>query len=190
LKRARAECKKKDAIRHLSYFADPRADIKGANARVWEKFVRDFEYCVENFRSVLVDTMTELLDVRKLAEFGRTTQILQIYYGGFYADLRWMVKHALAHDANVIFMHRMKKEYKNDNWQGGYELDGWRGIVYESQAYLEHDRTEDGDFITTIKDCGQDARLNGMALSSNEDENNFTTFATRVYPDSDAKDWE
>lgn len=190
LKRARAATKGKDAIRHLRYFADPRADIKGANLAVWERLVRDFEYCVENFKSVMVDTTSELLDVRKLAEFGRNTQILQIYYGGFYADLRWMVKHALDHDANVLFMHRMKKEYVNDSWSGGYELEGWRGIIYETQCFITHDRDQSGNFVTTIEDCGQDAALNGMTLSSEDDENDFAHLATRIFRDSDLEDWQ
>lgn len=179
----------KDSIRHIRYFADPRADIKSANAAVWERIVRDFEYCVENFRSVLIDTTSELLDVRKLAEYGRTTQIMQMYFGGFYSDLRWMVKHALDHNANVNFVHRMKKEYVNDTWAGGYELEGWRGIVYETQTYVEHDRDEN-TFTTTVKECGQNAMLNGVVLSSDDDENDFAGLATRIYPDSDREDWQ
>ena len=194
LKRARDAAAKakqgKDAIRHLRYFADPRADIKGANAKTWERFVHDFEYCVENFKSVLVDTTTELLDVRKLSEFGRSTQIMQIYYGGFYADLRWMVKHALNHDANVLFAHRMKKEYVNDSWGGGYELEGWRGIMFETQCYLEHDRNDDGtEFTTTIKECSQNALLTGTVLSSSDDENTFASLATKIFTESEQGDW-
>lgn len=177
-------------IKHLRYFADPRADIKGANGAVWERLIRDFEYEVKNSRSVMVDTTSELLDVRKLAEFGRNTQILQIYYGGFYADLRWMVKHALDNNANVLFIHRMKKEYVNDSWAGSYELEGWRGIVYETQMYFEHDRDENGNFTTTIKECGQDANLNGMVLTSADDENDFPTLATRIFTDTNREDWD
>lgn len=179
----------KDAIRHIRYAADPRADIKSANAAVWERFVKDFDYCVSNFRSVLVDTTSELLDVRKIAEFGRTTQIMQMYYGGFYADFRWLVKQALDSNACVNFVHRMKKEYKNDQWQGDYVLEGWQGIVYEVQTYVEHDRSDDGtEFVTTIKDCGQDALLMGMSLVN--EENNFASLAVRIYPDSEVGDWE
>lgn len=180
----------KDKIKHLSYFADPRGDIKGANAAQWERLVRDFDYCVDHFKSVVVDTTSELLDVRKLAEFGRTTQILQIYYGGFYADLRWMVKRALGANANVNFIHRLRKEYKNDSWSGDYELEGWRGVVYETQAYLIHDRDESNNFTTTIAECGQDANLNGMVLNSAEDENSFPVFASRIYPETSPEDWE
>lgn len=189
LSKARAQYGK-DSIKHLRYFADPRADIKGANGRVWERLVKDFEYEVENSRSVMIDTATELLDVRKLAEFGRNTQIMQMYYGGFYSDLRWMVKHALEHNANVLFVHRMRKEYVNDSWSGGWELEGWRGIVYEAQTYIEHTRDGDGNFITNIVDCGQEATLNGMALTSADDENDFATLATRIYGDTEREDWE
>lgn len=179
----------KNSIRHLRYFADPRADIKGANLSVWQRFLKDFDYCVQNFKSVMVDTTSELLDVRKIAEFGRTTQILQLYYGGFYADLRWMVKHALDNNANVLFVHRMKKEYVNDSWAGGYELEGWRGVMYEAQVYLEHQRDADGAFSTTIMECSQDAMLMGQVLSAADDENDFATLASRIYG-TDKEEWQ
>lgn len=180
-----------ESISHLRYFADPRADIKAANLAVWERFVRDFEYCVKHFRSVMVDTTSELLDVRKLAEFGRTTQIMQMYYGGFYADLRWMVKHALDNDANVLFIHRAKKEYVNDVWKGDYELEGWRGITYEAQVHVTHDRDEDGNFTTTVVDCGQDAMLNGYTFNSgDEDGNDFAALAVKIYTETDREAWE
>lgn len=190
LAKAKKANPKKD-IKHLRYFADPRADIKAANNQVWSRFVRDFTYCVDNFRSVFVDTTTELLDVRKLGEFGRTTQIMQMFYGGFYADLRFLVKYATDHDANVLFVHRMKKEYVNDTWKGDYELEGWRGVIYEAPIYLEHTRDdEDGTYLTTVKECSQDAMLIGTTLSSADDDNDFAGLATRVFPDTDRSDWE
>lgn len=187
---ARKEYPKKDAIRHLKYFADPRADIKSANAGVFDRLIKDYDYCVDNYKSVLIDTTSELLDVRKLAEFGRNTQILQIYYGGIYADFRWMVKRALESNCNVNFIHRMKKEYRADNWTGGFELEGWRGIMYETQIYVEHERDAEGVFTTNIIECAQDANLMGLSLSSADDENDFTQLAVRVFPETEAGDWQ
>lgn len=186
---ARKAFKGKDAIRHLRYFADSRGDIKSSNAAVFDRLIKDFDYCIHNFKSVVVDTTSELLDVRKLGEFGRNTQILQIYYGSIYADFRWMVKQALESACNVNFVHRMKKEYRNDNWTGNYELEGWRGVVYETQVYVEHERDTEGVFSTNIIECAQDALLMGTALSSEEDENDFPHLAARIYPDSDLKEW-
>lgn len=190
LEQARASSKKKDDIKHLKYFADPRGDIKASNLRVWEKLIRDYEYCVQNFRAVLVDTVTEALDVRKLAEYGRNSQILQIYYGSIYADFRWMVKEARQHDANVWLVHRVKDEYVGGDRTGNDLLDGWRGIMYEAQVYVEHDRTDDGVFTTTIKECEQNALVTGMVLSSAEDDNDFPSLATRIFPDTTEKDWQ
>lgn len=189
LERARAAAKKKLDIQHLKYFADPRKDIKGENLRVWERFVRDFEYNVRNFRSVLVDTATELLDVRKIAEFGRSTQILQIYYGGFYADFRWFIKEARKNDANVWFAHRVKDLYENGDRTGKDVLAGWRDIVYEAQVYVEHDRSEDGVFSTIIQECEQNALIMGQTLSSADDDNDFPGLAVQIFADTERKDW-
>lgn len=176
-----------ESISHLKYFADPRQDIKEANRAVFEQFVKDYEYCVENFRSVLVDTMTELLDVRKLAEFGRTAQIMQLSYGGMYADLRWLVKKGRAGNANVGFLHRMKDEYKDGDRTGGMVLDGWQKITYEAQVYVEHDRAE-GVYTTTVKDCEQNGMLPGMTLSSLDGDNDFPHLAAAVFG-TDAEEW-
>lgn len=189
LKAARAKAKKPSDIQHLKYFADPRADIRGANLKVWERVLRDFEYNVRNFRSVLLDTGTELLDVRKLAEYGRNAQILQIYYGAFWADFRWLIKEARLNDANVLFTHRTKDEYKDGDRTGNDVLAGWKDIVYEAQVYIEHDRTDDGVFTTTIKECEQNAMAMGQVLSSADEDNDFAGLATQVFPDTDRKDW-
>lgn len=186
---ARTKFKGKNDIKHIRYFADSRGDIKSSNLAVFERVVKDFDYCVDNFKSVLIDTTSELLDVRKLAEFGRQTQIMQIYYGGIYADFRWMVKRALDSNCNVNFVHRMKKEYRNDNWSGGFELEGWRGVMYETQVYVEHERDADGTFTTNVIECAQNALLMGSSLSSAEDENDFPTLATQIFQDTDKEDW-
>jgi hypothetical protein len=187
LAQARKRYPKKDAIRHLNYYPDPRGDIKATNLEVWTRFLRDFEYCVLNFRSVLVDTSTELMDVRKLAEYGRNTQIPQIYYGSIYADFRWMVNFATKHDANVCFVHRLGDEWKNGERTGDYALQGWKGILFDAQVYVEHQRDPDGVFTTNIIECAQNAMLMGMAL---EENNDFPTLASMIFTDTSRKDWE
>lgn len=190
LRKARAEYGDK-SIDHLRYFADPRADIKASNVAVWERFLRDYEYCLSRKRSIMIDTASELLDVRKLSEYGRNSQIMQMYFGAFWSDFRFMVKQALDSDCNVLFVHRAKKEYVNDTWKGDYTLEGWQGIVYEAQCHVTHDRDADGNFLTTVVDCGQDAMLNGYTFNSSDDEgNDFAALAVKIYPDTDREDWE
>lgn len=179
---------KKDQIKHLKYWADPQGDIKGTNLAMWERFVTDYLYCLQNFRSVFVDTLTELVTVRKIAQFGRDTQILQLFYGAIYADLRFLVKEALNSDCNVGFVHRSKKLYRNDEWTGDYELQGWGDVVYETQVHLVHDRDDEGNFSTQIKECAQDARLMGYALEKKE--NTFVGLATKIYPNTEEGDWQ
>jgi len=83
----------------------------------------------------------------------------------------------------------VKDEYKDGERTGNDLLDGWRGIMYEAQVYVEHDRTDDGSvFTTTIKECEQNALVTGLVLSSDEDENDFPTLASRVFS-TDPDDW-
>lgn len=180
----------KDSIRHLSYQPDPRGDIKASNAAAFDRLIKDFDYCVDNYRSIQVDTSSELMDIRKIAEFGRTTQIQQIFYGGLYADFRWMVKRALDSNCNVNFVHRLKDEWQNGDRTGGFVMEGWKGVMFDAQVYVQHERDEDGNFITNILECAQDARQMGAVLSSADEDNDFAALAMRIFPESDREDWE
>lgn len=180
----------KDSIRHISYSADPRGALRANNASIFEQFTRDFDYGVDNFRSILVDTSSELMDIRKMAEFGRTTQIQQIYYGSIYSDFRWLVKRGLDSDCNVWFIHRLKDEWKAGESTGGYVIEGWKGVLFDAQVYVEHGRDAAGEFTSTIIECAQAAELMGMVLAGADDENNFGTLAQRVFPDSEPESWE
>lgn len=189
LAKARESYPAKDAIRHIKYFADPRGDLRANNAAEFDRLVKDFDYCVDQFRSVVIDTSSELMDVRKMAEWGRTTQIPQIYYGSIYADFRWMVKRALDSDCNVCFIHRLKDKWMNNERTGDYELEGWKGVMFDSQMYVEHSRDKEGAFVTDIIECSQDANLMGMTLASSDDDNNFQSLAGRIFPDSEPEAW-
>jgi hypothetical protein len=189
LKKARQQYGE-DSIRHLKYYAEPSGDLRANNAAQFDRLIKDFDYAVGNYRSVVIDTSSELMDVRKLAEWGRTTQIPQIYYGPIYADFRWMVKRALDSNANVIFIHRLKDEWLAGDRTGGYVLEGWKGIQFDSQVYVEHGRDEDGKFTTNIIECAQDAMLMGMTLDSSEDENDFGTLASRIFTETSKEDWQ
>jgi hypothetical protein len=170
-----------DAIHHLSYGAtSPRGDLQADARRRWERFMLDYDYTVRTMAGVIIDTMTEVNDLRKVAEWGRATQIPQMFYGSLYSDYRWMVRHALANDANVLFLHRQKDEYIQNERTGNLRLDGWQGIVYEAQMVLEHTRDEEGVFTTTIVEAAQDARLIGLTFTSADDRNDLSSIAAMV----------
>lgn len=189
LARARQEYGE-DSIRHIHYEVNPTKDLKAAAADTWTNFVNDYKYAINNARSVVIDTASELMEVRKLAEFGRTAQIQARDYGGFYADFRWMVNSGMRSEANVLLIHRLKDEWIANEKTGGYTMEGWRGVQFDSEIYVEHERNEDGVFLTHIKECTQDAVLMGATLSSADEDNDFPSLAVRVFPETERADWE
>jgi hypothetical protein len=179
-----------ESIKHLQYMPDPRKDLQEASKVQWERLMRDFAYCLDHYRSIAVDTMTEVHVLRRLSEHGKIVQIPALFYGPMHADYRWMVKSALASDCNVLFLHRVTDEYIDGERTGKRILDGWKGIAYDAQVVIEHEREDDGTaFRTIIRDCAQNALLMGMVLDSADDENSFPVLATRVFPDSELSDW-
>jgi len=114
---------------------------------------------------------------------------MQLFYGSIWADFRWLVREALKSQCNVGFIHQVRKEYKADDWTGDYELDGWRGIVFETQVHLRHRRVEGPVFETSIEECTQNANLMGSVLSSKDEDNTFPNLAANIFGES-VKDWQ
>lgn len=178
------------------YLAKYYCDIKpGMNEReveavatpVWERFTKDYESALTRFRSIVVDTSTEAWELLRLAEFGKVGQVKAIHYGPVNAEYRRLLRLPYNHDCNVIFIHKQKRTYVGDSWNGKYERAGFSATGYEVQAELRTFRDEDG-FQVEIENCRQNADLEGEVVP--EVMCDFAGVGQLVYPDSTAADWE
>ena len=94
-------------------------------------------------RTLVVDTSTELYELLRLYWFGKLVQIPTFKYRETNSVMRDLVRHGLESGVNVIFIHKMKAEWKKtggtDEKQsktGAYERAGFEEMAHLVQANL------------------------------------------------------
>lgn len=92
-------------------------------------------------RSIVIDTGSEAWALLRLCEFGKLTKVMPHHYTEVNGFMRDLVRAAFDADVNVIWLHKLKAEWK-DNAEGKgrktgvLERDGFDGMSYLVQANL------------------------------------------------------
>jgi hypothetical protein len=142
-----------------------RAEAMKQAEEVWEEFKDDYQFALDNSRTVVVDTETEVYELIRLARFGKLEQVKPMHYGPLYRELKEVIiKAAYESMANVILLQRLKKEYKADAWTGQYEASGYSGIPYDVQVNARTFIDKEGSFSLYIDNCRQNATLRGQVI--------------------------
>jgi hypothetical protein len=174
------------------YYVDMRpnmtvSEVEALATPMWQRFTKDYEAALTQFRSIIVDTHTEAWELLRLAEFGKVAQIKPIHYGPVNAEFRRLLRIPYNNSCNVIFVHKMKRTYKDDKWNGQMERAGFGGVGYEVQIEARCFWDAEDGYQTEIINCRQNAELRGEVVP--EMLNNFASIAQMVYPDSRESDW-
>ena len=86
-----------------------RAEAMKQAEEVWEEFKDDYQFALDNSRTVVVDTETEVYELIRLARFGKLEQVKPMHYGPLYRELKEVIiKSAYESRANVILLQRLK----------------------------------------------------------------------------------
>lgn len=155
-------------------------------ASVWEQFVADFTWGLANARTVVWDTGTEAWELARLARLGKIGQVKPHHYTMVNMEFRELLRNAEASDTNLILLHRMKKEYRDDKATGSWERAGFSDIGSWVHIIARAERREDG-FHLIVEDCRQNAMLWGVDLP--EPMATFPNLGQLVFPDSKPEDW-
>src|SRR6266850_2260646 len=164
------------------------AALQSQAESIWEDFVANYRWSLRNFRSVVVDTATEMWELLRLARFGALSTGQTTSYGPVNAEMRKLIREGYEHDANIIFLQKLKKKYIGRDWSGEYEPAGWGDMSYESQVVIRLWREDPAVFHTTIEDCRQEPRLNGVDMTEVSVDgvgilefNDFPAVAARIF---------
>ena len=173
--------------------------IKEKAEEAWEKAKRAIVAIIEStkFRTLVVDTASEMWELCRLAYFGKLDHVRPQHYVEVNSEFRQLVKRAKERrDLNSIWIHKVKKEWKEKpgsdqaNWTGRYETAGFGDMAFlvdlNAQNYFnEEERT----FGLRVEDCPrQNWEIVGQEFEG--EMCNFATLATCVFPDSSPGDWE
>jgi hypothetical protein len=162
---------------------------------VWDRFVHNFGEALvtPEIRTIVIDTFTEVRNVALQKEYGKATQVgNKFLFGAPHQELRNLINRVYPTNKNLILVHKEKKEYVNDSWSGGYELQGFGDTPFLVQTNLHLTREKDKEglyhFKCTVLDCSINIDIIGAELT--DESCNFPTLATLIFPDTELSDWE
>lgn len=161
-------------------------------AKVWEDFVHKFRASVTDMRTTVVDTGSEAWNLCRLARLGKLTQVLPIQYTSVNAEFRQLTQLALTNtESNVIYTHRVKPVYKNEQKTEEKERQGFGEIDYDVQCIVRthRDLSKSGieQFSLTIEECRANLAATGMRFVGADCT--FSKVAQAVYPKTDEAYW-
>lgn len=175
-----------------------REAVQKEAERLWDKFVDDYMDAIHStsIRTHIIDQGTEVWELLRLANWGQLTANSQ-HYSKINPIFRRLIRAAMDTDKNVLFIHKMKEEWKEgaggkQSKTGAWELAGMKEVPYLVQVNIQCWR-EDGlavpdCFHGLITDCRQNPEVNGMDLSG--EMLTFPQIGQLIFPDSDIAHWE
>lgn len=146
-----------------------------------------------SIRSVFVDTGTELYELVRLAYFGKLTQVMPHQYGIVNKEMKTLIDLAYDSEKNVLFSHRLRREYVNDKATQNYELAGWKDMGFEAQIVIQQWKEPKEEYPDRYHLTLMDCRIRSGAHLEGEDLQgemvNFPTLAGLIFG-SASEEWE
>lgn len=181
-------------------------EVQDAARREWKRFEDDFEALLHcDVRTIVVDTATEAWALLRLAGFGRLDKIPEHLYGEVNGAFRRIIRLARQQNrVNLILLHRLGKEYRNEKVDG--KLKGVETGNKERKGFAETGFLVDANirlyrlpatqvggrelgFRLTVKDCGANAKLRGLELA--DEMISFPQLASMITNgETSLADWE
>lgn len=165
----------------------------------WAKLEDAIMAVVDNrkqFRTLIVDTGTEVWEMKRLAMFGKLTQVMPHQYVEANKQFTNLIK--TVYDApglNSVWIHKVKKEYKQmkgqdrDSWTGKMERAGFGDIGYLADLCItnRYDR-EEKQFCCDVTDSRYtpDMLIDETFFG---ESNSFVQLAQYAFPDTDESYW-
>lgn len=167
--------------------AEEMQELANLCSETWAMICREYlEVLDGGARTVIVDTGSELWELLRMARFGKLTQVMPHHYGPVNAEYREFIRTAYDRtidkgypvDVNLILLHKLKDEYKNDSSGKGQKTGEYKRSGMSDTGFLvqcngvawrdDEERKVPDCFHMTIQDCRQNAGLAGMDLQGTE----------------------
>lgn len=156
-----------------------------AAEQMWKQFSSDFKRLLgSHVKTGIVDNASEAWDLLRVAKFGRLTQIMPHLYTVVNSEFRGLLKMAYKSDANLILLHKVKKEYINDSFTGKYERNGFNDVGYLVQVVVETYK-ESGKFFLRVLASRQNPGIEGLVIENPT----FQKLGVAVFPGTVEQDW-
>lgn len=138
-------------------------------------------------RSVVVDTKTMAWQLARLANLGKLKSVKAQHYDEVNADFRRVIRMHDKFNKCVVFIHREKEEYIDNNKTGRYERDGFKEIPNEVQDLVRCGINNENKFYVEVLRSKTRPQINGQVYI--QPSNTFVDLAMALWPDSLPTDW-
>ncbi len=147
---------------------------------------------------VIVDNMGGFYDFVRLGELGKLERVQSRDYGPANREMTsfchevqqvWADRNlgGPLHRPSCVFLSRLKKEYRGENWLGAYEREGWKNLgnvvltnmVAERLDPVEREGEEDLGFRLRIVSSGENPTAEGKVMKVAE----YPALMRRLYPE-------
>lgn len=166
-------------------------EMGDAAKRAWDRFARAFLESLRQMRSVGVDMGGEAWDTIRLARLGKLTQVLPVQYTAVNAEFRQLIQEAIRSKANVMFLHKLKPEYKDDKKTDRFERSGFGDIGFDMEAIVrttrDYSKAGVDQFAGKIEECRANFEASGRVFTGRD--LSFASIATAIYPETALDDW-
>jgi hypothetical protein len=170
--------------------------------KVWTSLMADYRAALRSFRTVVMDTATEVWELLRLARFGKLAQVMPHHYTTVNSEFREMLRMAYDGNANLILVHKMKavwvdvpdgKGGTKGSRTGEYERSGFSdtGFIVQASVRVSRVTTDtpgDDGFRLQVLTCRQNAELTGQVLQA--PMNTFPYLASMILPETSPETWQ
>jgi hypothetical protein len=182
-------------IYHFNYVYSATNKLPGSDqaplaekaAKVWSEFVRNVLASAESHRSVVIDPGHRVWDLIRLARLGKLTQVPPLQYVAVNAEFTELIQKLHGSPANILWLHRMKPVYVNNEKTNAFERSGYSDIGYDVDTALRTTYDANEGWTVTLDSCRTDKTLEGGKLSG--ENATFQGVAKTMYPNADENNW-
>ena len=150
--------------------------MKGDYEKLWNKVESCIMRCldVKGLGGMFIDTGTQLSQLKRLAAFGKLTQVMPHHYAQPNEEFRALIRSIYDSEVNCVIAHKLKKKYVGskkepgkESWSGDYERDGMNDVGYLVQANVRNGfDPETKTFYLKVTDCRHNMDLAGVTIGT------------------------
>ena len=163
---------------------------------IWEDSKKAFTDALDDpkIRTVIIDTATEWYELIRMARFGKLNKVIlekgearPYPWGPVNQEFRELLRKSLKTNKNVLFLHKTKAEYEDNEKTGRRIRAGFGDMEFIIQLNATCYRDGEKGFYLVINDCRQNADVMGLELA--EPLNTFPNLGMLVFPETSEEEW-
>lgn len=156
-------------------FVLPEANQAEAAKKLWADFRKSLNDCLghKQIKTIVIDTFTDAWEIIRYAKLDKLTGVMPVKYVEVNAEFRDMVKGFYKYDKNVVLLHKVKEEYRENVFTGKMLRAGYGEVEYLVQSNIKAYKTKEPkskkeNFVIELIDCRMNHELAGTQLVNDE----------------------